>query len=81
MGQKIGMKIRERRIQLGISQNELANRVGMLQSRISQIENLSYGKMSLSSLEPILNELGYDLVLRKKTVHPESARRFLDSKF
>jgi transcriptional regulator with XRE-family HTH domain len=56
----IGTKLREERDRVGISQRELARRVGLSPSMISQIES-GMSKPSVSTLYGIVTELGVSL--------------------
>lgn len=56
----IGTKLREERDRVGISQRELARRVGLSPSMISQIES-GLSKPSVSTLYGIVTELGVSL--------------------
>ncbi|HEV8563947.1 MAG TPA: helix-turn-helix domain-containing protein [Actinomycetota bacterium] len=53
----IGTRLREQRDRVGISQRELARRIGLSASMISQIES-GQSKPSVSTLYDIVNELG-----------------------
>lgn len=67
-----GAFIRERRRALGLTQTQLADRLGWLQERVSLIENAKYGMPSLPAIErmaplldvtmaQLLRQAGYDL--------------------
>src|SRR5947209_20049312 len=53
----LGKFIRERRTELGLTQTQLAARVGWVQERISLIENGKYGMPSLPSLARLADAL------------------------
>ena len=54
----IGAKIRQRREQLGLSQQELAQRLGMTQARISEIESGARPHVNLINLRNLARTLG-----------------------
>jgi transcriptional regulator with XRE-family HTH domain len=54
----IGAKIRQRREQLGLSQQELARRLGMTQARISEIESGARPHVNLINLRNLARTLG-----------------------
>ncbi len=56
----IGTRIREERERVGISQRELARRIGLSASMISQLES-GQSKPSVSTLYAIVTELGVSL--------------------
>jgi two-component system OmpR family sensor kinase len=53
----LGMFIRDRRKTLGLTQTQLAERLGWVQERISTLENGKYGMPSLPALERLANAL------------------------
>src|SRR5436853_3498143 len=53
-----GMKIRQRREQLGLSQQDLARLLGMTQSRISEIESGARPHVNLTNLRNLARALG-----------------------
>jgi transcriptional regulator with XRE-family HTH domain len=53
-----GTKIRQRREQLGLSQQELARRMGMTQARISEIESGARPHVNLTNLRNFARTLG-----------------------
>ena len=55
---RIGSEIKKIRIEKGISQNDMAQKTGISQARISMIENDKYPDTSRESLRPILDVLG-----------------------
>ena len=60
---RVGAQIREVRIARGLSQTELANRIGIRQPIISRVENGTHVP-TWRNLKRIANELGVELVLR-----------------
>jgi len=54
----LGTKIRQRREQLGLSQQELARRLGMTQARISEIESGARPHVNLTNLRNLARTLG-----------------------
>lgn len=54
----MGDKIKSRREQLGLTQRELAKKVGMNQSRISEVESGERKQMSLKNLRAMARALG-----------------------
>ena len=59
---KIGLKIRKYRIERGLTQEELANKVGISYSYLTQIEAPNVvKKMSLEVLYDIADTLGIDI--------------------
>jgi transcriptional regulator with XRE-family HTH domain len=53
-----GTKIRQRREQLGLSQQELARKLGMTQARISEIESGARPHVNLTNLRNLARALG-----------------------
>lgn len=53
-----GMKIRQRREQLGLSQQQLARMLGMTQARISEIESGTRPHVNLTNLRNLARTLG-----------------------
>lgn len=60
----IALQIKALRLQRGWSQEELAERVGMKQSRISAMEQASYSSWSLSTLRRLAKAFDLALVVR-----------------
>lgn len=59
---RIGIKIRKYRIEMGLTQEELANKVGISYSYLTQIEAPNVvKKMSLEVLYDIADTLGIDI--------------------
>lgn len=54
------------RCEKGLTQKELADRIGTSTSAISRIESLNYGKMSISTLVKIAEALDMELEIRFK---------------
>lgn len=63
---QIGAIIAARRKQLGLSQAELATRVGLSQNRLSVLEKNS-GTLTARQLVVLLNALGLDLAIDDRT--------------
>lgn len=59
--QSLGAFIRERRLALGFTQLQLAQRLGWVQERISLLENGKYGLPSLPSLADLAGALDVPL--------------------
>jgi two-component system, OmpR family, sensor kinase len=55
--QRLGTFVRQRRVALGITQVQLADRVGWTQERVSVLENGKYGMPSLPSLSHLASTL------------------------
>ncbi len=62
--------LRSARQEAGLSQNELAQRAGVVRTTVARMENLAKGDMSVSALVRLLEAAGYDL----KLVKPGHAR-------
>lgn len=60
---KLGMFVLEKRMELGLSQRELAERVGTSQTRIYLIEN-GETNPTLDTLQRLADVLGFPLVIR-----------------
>jgi transcriptional regulator with XRE-family HTH domain len=60
---RTGQLLRQAREQAGITQQELAERLGCSQSAISQAET-GGASLSIATLQRFLDALGYDLELR-----------------
>ena len=63
---EIGKKIKILRKERGVTQEELANMVGISRATLSKIENSSFNKVSAVVLENILSSLGYGLDIKPK---------------
>ena len=68
---QVGAIISARRKALGISQQELASKIGISQSRLSILE-ADAAAMPLERLVVLLKLLGLELVIRDKTEGPSS---------
>jgi len=62
---QLGNEIRERRRQLGLTQEQLANQAGIRQRTVSDIE--SAGNARLDTVMRLLAALDFELVLRART--------------
>ena len=69
---RVAIEIHTLRIKAGLTQAELAERVGTTTSVISRLENLAYCGHSLPMLWRIALALGYEVVVRftKKRTRP-----------
>ncbi len=65
---EIGTKIQELRKERSISQQILAERVGISRATLSKLENGYLANISAVTLEKVLNELGYTLCM--DTINP-----------
>lgn len=52
------------RVQNGLTQKQLAEKVGTSQSAIARIESFEYGRLTLSTLQRIANALNLDLKIQ-----------------
>lgn len=59
-----GKMLRRLRIDAGMTQDALAEKAGLSQTRLSRLEN-GYGQPSARTLEKILDALGYELAVKK----------------
>jgi HTH-type transcriptional regulator/antitoxin HipB len=66
----IGQTIRQVRREKGISQQQLAERLGMSRNTISGIENGTIAEVGIRKVEAILNTLGYSLTVRRLNGRP-----------
>lgn len=73
--ERIGGTIRERRIELGWTQSELATRTGIPQADISRIENDRIDAR-WSTLQRLLNELAIGDAPRRSLANGRRAKRF-----
>jgi len=64
LASEIAYQIRATRDAEGVSQSELAERIGMSQNNLSRLENPDYGKQTISSLKRIADALDVALVVR-----------------
>lgn len=60
----IGIKIRELRLQKGLSQEKLANLIGVSKQRVSQIETGGYD-IGFNTLREVLYALDHDILIIK----------------
>lgn len=61
---RIAVEIATLREKRGLSQTDLAKKIGTTQSAIARLENPNYGRASLPTLEKIANALGAKLEVR-----------------
>lgn len=64
--QSIIAQLRDLRKQRGMTQRELAEKIGQTQQRVAEIESGQYSP-SLDTLKPILNALNAELLLHDLT--------------
>lgn len=57
----VGQKVHDARVKAGLSQKDLAAKIGTHQSVISRIEDADYGRPSMRTLERIAEALDLDL--------------------
>lgn len=72
-----GLTIRHARKQAGLTQAELARRLGMSRATISQLENGVIGDLGMRKLAQICDRLGLEIVIRPRrplTLHEAYAR-------
>lgn len=70
----IGAQIKKRRLQLGMTQKDLADKLGVVQSEISRAESLGYDRLSLTGLRRIAG--GLDAEVRVQLVRlPRKGKR------
>lgn len=72
-----GLMIRDARKQAGLTQAELARRLGMSRATISQLENGVIGDLGIRKLAQIGDRLGLEIVIRPRrplTLHEAYAR-------
>ncbi len=65
--EKIGKICRERRLELGLSQETLGEYSGLLQKQISKIEN-GQTNVTIESLEKVLEVLGLELDIKVRDI-------------
>jgi transcriptional regulator with XRE-family HTH domain len=68
---QLGQVLKSRRKQLGLTQREVAAKVGLLQAQISVIESHD-AKATVTTLYKALSALGLELVLRDSAPAPIS---------
>ena len=78
LSKDISEQLRKKRSELGYSQSDLAKMLGTKQSRISQVEDPKYGKLSLTTLAKLAVCMNCDLKIElvNKTWESESAAEF-----
>ncbi|HVK25280.1 MAG TPA: helix-turn-helix domain-containing protein [Actinokineospora sp.] len=59
----LGLRLAQLRKDAGISQGEIAERMGVSQARVSQLENGEIGQMEIDTLSRYINALGGTLKL------------------
>ena len=62
---EIGKKIKQLRLEKGMSQQELANKLGYSRERINQIENAKHD-IGITSALRVLDVLGYEFSIMEK---------------
>lgn len=68
--QTLGEEIRQNRKESGISQQELADDIGISRATINSIENARSGDIGVRKVMKILDYLGKELVIRDKSPFP-----------
>ena len=63
---ELGEKIKTIRKERGLSQEELAKKVGISRPTLSKLENNYLANISVVILDKILNELGYELDINER---------------
>lgn len=75
---KTGLLLRESRRQLGLTQAELAKRLGMSRATISQLENGVVAELGMRKLAMVCERLGLEIVVRPRaqrlTLHEAYAK-------
>jgi HTH-type transcriptional regulator/antitoxin HipB len=66
---QLGQVLKSRRRQLGLTQSEVAAKVGLLQAQVSVIESQD-ARATLTTLYKALSALGLELVLRDSAPAP-----------
>jgi len=69
--EEIGKVIKQQRKAQGLSQSELASKVGMSRATISGIENNTISEVGVRKLEAILQVLGHTLVAMPASRRPK----------
>jgi len=62
---ELGDKIKTLRAQRGLTQEELAKKVGISRPTLSKLENNYLTDISVVTLDKILSELGYELDIKE----------------
>ncbi len=70
----VAQMIYDRRIAAGLTQRQLAERVGTRQSVISRLEDADYGGHSLSMLQRVAEALGQRIEVQMTTIDAEAQR-------
>jgi len=63
---EIGIKIKEKRKELGITQAKLAQKAGISRTTLSKLENGYFGNISVATLDTILSVLGLKIELKPR---------------
>lgn len=63
---EIGMKVREKRKEMGITQAELSKQAKMSRTTLSKLENGYFGNISVATLDNILSTLGLTIELKPR---------------
>lgn len=66
----IGKKIREERKKMGLTQQDLANKLDLSRATISGIERGTISEIGFRKVDRILSMLGYQLIAEKKAGIP-----------
>ncbi|MDP2178673.1 helix-turn-helix domain-containing protein [Methylicorpusculum sp.] len=67
---ELGLQIRQLRRQQGISQQQIADDLGMSRATINALEKGRSGDVGVRKVLSILDYLGYELTLREKSPFP-----------
>jgi len=63
---ELGDKIKTLRKQRGLSQEELAKKVGISRPTLSKLENNYLANISIVTIDKILNELGFEIDIKPR---------------
>jgi len=63
---ELGKQIKTLRKQKGLSQEALAQRVGISRPTLSKLENNYLANISIVTIDKILHELGYEIDIRER---------------
>lgn len=69
----LALQLAAHRLRAGLSQNELAERVGTTQQQISRLESSSYRGHSLRMINRVADALGVDVVIALRPRKPRAA--------